>query len=71
MMPRAGGILVHNRYCFDLLTSSYKPETPTAVIPHVKQAGLLRVLRDRASARNRLNLPQDGRSFLLRQLPAR
>jgi glycosyltransferase involved in cell wall biosynthesis len=64
MMSHAGGIVVHNRYCFDLLTSFYEPKTPIAVIPHVNQAGSLGRLPDRASARNRLNLPQNKTVFL-------
>jgi len=64
MMSNASGIIVHNQYCYDLLTSSYHPATLIAVIPHVNQAGSLGDLPDRASARHRLNLPSDTTIFL-------
>lgn len=64
MMSKSSGIVVHNRYCFDQLTSLNRSRTRIDVIPHVNQAGSLGDMPDRASARSRLNLPQHKMIFL-------
>lgn len=64
MLSRADGIVVHNKYCSDLLKSRYRPTKPVAVIPHVNQAGSIGELPDRASARARLQLPESSFIFL-------
>ena len=60
----ARGIVVHNRFCLDLLTASHRPGCPVVVVPHVNQAGSIGDLPDRWSARRRLDLPQDKMVFL-------
>lgn len=64
MLARSGGTIVHNRYSYEQLTSSYVPETPVVIIPYINHAESLGSLPDRAKARDQLKLPQHKRILL-------
>lgn len=64
MLASSSATIVHNRYSYEQLTSSYSPETPVAIIPYINHSESLGSLPDRAKARDQLDLPHDKRIFL-------
>ncbi|MDA2895466.1 glycosyltransferase family 4 protein [Mycolicibacterium sp. BiH015] len=64
IMNRADGIIVHNKYSYRQLTSSYYPHGPVVIVPYINHVESLGFLPGRSDARQRLNLPQDKKIFL-------
>lgn len=64
IMDRSDGIIVHNKYSYEQLISSYHPNDPVAIVPYINHAESLGALPERSTARKRLNLPEDKKIFL-------
>jgi glycosyltransferase involved in cell wall biosynthesis len=64
MLAQAAGTIVHNKYSYDQLTSTYSPKKPVVIVPYINHVESLGTLPDRARARDQLKLPQDKQILL-------
>lgn len=64
IVDRSDGVIVHNRYSYEQLTSTFAPKNPVAIVPYINHAESLGALPGRTAARELLKLPLDQKIFL-------
>lgn len=64
IIDRSDGVIVHNRYSYEQLTSAFAPRNPVAIVPYINHAESLGALPDRTEARELLTLPHGQKIFL-------